>query len=381
MPMGKVFHIAPGHWAGHMRIYHRQCLSLARAGYAVELAARPLSGEELSPLIQLHSLGDYGRPTLSWRLIERIHRCQRAYRLALRSKASLFQFYSPEFICWGARLRRTTKCPVVFDCMEDFEGYVRQRRGIPNVLRRPLVRIVRQQLRYAARNVDALIVADEGTARMLRPYAQRLVVLHNFPQLSLFQDPGIDGLAKPFDLVYHGSIPKYHLEVCLAVDEVLLARGREVTWYLIGRLPERDWFNRELYRRSAGERFHVSELIPHDRVAQEVVKAKIGIIPLPDLPKFQNNIPQKMFEYMALRMPIVMSDLPPSRPFVGDGACAFMVPPDDPTAYADAIIRLLDTPALSRQMGAEGRRRVEQEYNWEKESHKLLNLYAELLDR
>jgi glycosyltransferase involved in cell wall biosynthesis len=82
---------------------------------------------------------------------------------------------------------------------------------------------------------------------------------------------------------------------------------------------------------------------------------------------------------MALQLPVVLSDLPPSRPFVGDGGCALSVPPDDHRAYADAIIRLIEDPGLRLRMGAEGRRRVEQVNNWEHESRKLIELYRELL--
>jgi glycosyltransferase involved in cell wall biosynthesis len=40
---------------------------------------------------------------------------------------------------------------------------------------------------------------------------------------------------------------------------------------------------------------------------------------------------------------------------------------------------LLRDPALCHRMGTVGRRWVEQEYNWERESQKLLRLYSELL--
>jgi glycosyltransferase involved in cell wall biosynthesis len=139
------------------------------------------------------------------------------------------------------------------------------------------------------------------------------------------------------------------------------------------------WLTDELDRRGVRDRFSISGLVPHDQIAREVIKAKIGIIPLPRLPKFERNIPQKLFEFMALQMPVVLSDLPPSRPFVGDSACAITVPPDDYRAYADAIIRLLGDPALRQRMGAEGRKRVEQVLNWEHESRKLIDLYRELL--
>jgi glycosyltransferase involved in cell wall biosynthesis len=230
---------------------------------------------------------------------------------------------------------------------------------------------MRKQLVTAARTCDVIIVADEGTAQTFRPYSRR--VLELFPRNRYLREQ------KPYDIVYHGSIPRYHLEVCLRVDKILIQRGYEVRWRFIGQLPEMDWFVTELTRQKIEKRFFVTGLIPHDQVAKEVCKAKIGVIPLPDLPKFHNNIPQKLFEFMALGMPVVMSDLTPSRPFVGDGACAFMVPPADYDAYADAIITLLEDPSLCFKMGEEGRRRVEEAYNWERESKKLIDLYSDLV--
>src|SRR5262249_30733013 len=131
-------HLAPGHWAGHMRIYHRGCMSLVRAGYRVELMAHTLQGERLNEYVELHSLGEYGSPTLAWRIAGRIKRCQYAYSFARHSKAELFHYYSPEFIPWAKMLRNGTRKPTLFDCMEDFEAYCYQRGGIPDGLRRRL---------------------------------------------------------------------------------------------------------------------------------------------------------------------------------------------------------------------------------------------------
>src|SRR6266511_1469893 len=115
-----VMHLAPGHWAGHMRIFHRQCMALAEAGYPVKLVAHLLAGETLDPKITVDTLGEYDMPGLAWSLRKRLRRSQRAYDLARRSDAALYQYYSPEFIFWGRRLRSATRRPVVFDCMEDF---------------------------------------------------------------------------------------------------------------------------------------------------------------------------------------------------------------------------------------------------------------------
>lgn len=374
-----VLHLAPGHWAGHMRIFHKECLALSQSGYDVELAAHTLEGESLDPSVRVRSLGPYGKSTLAWRVKERIRRCRTAYSLALGSEASLFHFHCPEFIPWAMRLRLKKKAPIVFDCMEDFEGYVRQRLGIPNALRGGIAAGTSQLLKIAARRCDAVIVADEGTGKFFRPHARKVVVVHNFPDLSVFPDPGPTLAPQEYDLVYHGSLPRYHLEAFLNIDEALLRRGYAAKWRLLGNMPNRDWFMSELENRRISERFHVTGLLPHGQVAREICKARMGIIPLPSLPKFQNNIPMKLFEFMALRMPVVLSDLPPSRVFVGDQRCALMVSPKDYDAYASAILSLAGNENLRKQMGASGRARVENEYNWKKESQKLLDLYVELL--
>jgi glycosyltransferase involved in cell wall biosynthesis len=373
-----VMHIAPGYRAVDPRLYYLECDALVKAGCTIELVAHASSPVDVNPQVTLHSLGEH-RSMLAWRLVDRFQRDRKAYEMALRSQAALFHYHGLEFTLWGRRLRRVSGRPVIFDCREDYEGYARQRRGIPEMLRPFLARLVRAQLRFAARNSDATVVADQGTADLLSPYARRLVVLHNFPRVELFDNRPPASADKPYDIVLHGSLPKYHLEVCLAIDAALIERGYSAHWLLIGKIPEMNWLTLELARRGSTERFHLKDFIPHREVASELSKAKTGIIPLPNLPKFQNNIPQKLFEFMALGIPVVLSDLPPSRPFVADGRSAIMVAPEDHGAYADAFIRLLTSPRLREEMGREGRKRVMEEYNWEKESQKLLNLYRELL--
>ena len=51
-------YLAPGHWAGHMRIYHRNCMTLVNSGYAVDLVAHDKEGESIDSRIRFHSLGN-----------------------------------------------------------------------------------------------------------------------------------------------------------------------------------------------------------------------------------------------------------------------------------------------------------------------------------
>lgn len=376
-----VVHITTVHPSFDQRIFHRECWSLARAGYDTHLLAQLDAPERLVDGVHVHSVGPAARQTLRLGLQRRAARIRAAAATARSLRAAVYHLHDPELIPLGLWLKAATRARVVFDCHENNTAYLAQKRHLRPALRRTLTLGMGAIERLAARGLDAIITADDGVAELYRRRfgARSVTTIHNFPQLDLFlaQPPADD---QPYDLVYHGSIPRYHLEVSFAVAEELRRRGVRLRWLFFGKCPEHAWAARELRRRGLDADFTIDPaMIPHEQVAARVRQARIGFIPLPDLPKFQHNIPTKLFEFMALGMPAVLSDLPPSRPFVGDGAAALMVPPDNPAAYADAIMRLLGDPALRRAMGAEGRRRVIERYNWQRESEKLLDLYRMLI--
>lgn len=376
--MKKICHVAPGQRAHHMRIFHRFCWSMAKAGHQVELIAHA-EGDTQEYGVRIHDLGALGQPTLRWNLWARFSRNLKAYTLAVRAHADIYFFYSPEFIPFALLLKRVSGKPVVFDCMEDFIGYARQRAGIPNALRGTFAFIVRQVFRFAARRLDFITVADRGTENQFLEHTSKVITIFNFPRLDLFPLlPANRTDNCEFDLVYHGTLPRYFLALLLEIDQQLLLLGKKVSWYLFGTSPQFDWFRAELNRSKAEDRFSLGGLFPHDQVYSEVQRARIGIIPLPLLPKFLNNIPQKLFEYMALGLPVVLSDLPPSRPFIAGNDVGIMVDPTDPAAYAQAIVKLLNDPNACQAMGRRGRMLVEQKYNWEIESEKLMLLVKEL---
>lgn len=381
--MTTIAHISTVHQPFDQRIFHRECSSLAEAGYDTHLLVQlPEPYREVNG-VHMHSLGAVQRNTLGLRAGRRLCLLAAAAERARRLRARIYHLHDPELIPLGLWLKATTGARVIFDCHENNAAYLRQKRYLHPLLRRALALGMETIEWLAGRSFDAIVTADRGVAELYRGRfgARRVITIHNFPHLDLFlRQPTGDDCQRPYDLVYHGTIPRYHLEVAFRVAEALRERGARMRWLFFGKCPEVAWARAEAARRGFAEDFTIDDnLVPHDQVAARVLQGKVGFIPLPDLPKFQHNIPTKLFEFMALGMPTVLSDLPPSRPFVGDGACAVMVPPDAPGAYAEAILRLLNDPALRRTMGAEGRRRIERDYNWQQESGHLLDLYANLV--
>jgi len=105
--------------------------------------------------------------------------------------------------------------------------------------------------------------------------------------------------------------------------------------------------------------------------------ADICLAPDPSSPLNDVSTWTKVMEYMAYAKPIVSFDLKETRFSARDAA--IYVEPNNETEFAKAITQLMDQPELQKQMGTYGRRRVEDELQWNKVGRNLLAAYETLL--
>lgn len=95
----------------------------------------------------------------------------------------------------------------------------------------------------------------------------------------------------------------------------------------------------------------------------------------------REGLPKSLLEAAAYGRPIVATDVPGCREIARAGINAFLVPPDDADALADAISRLANDKDLRRKFGDAGRRLVEGEYSAERVGVDTVALYERLLAR
>ncbi|MCC7519880.1 MAG: glycosyltransferase [Verrucomicrobiae bacterium] len=86
-----------------------------------------------------------------------------------------------------------------------------------------------------------------------------------------------------------------------------------------------------------------------------------------------------VIEAMAMGKPVVGTALGGTVEQIEDGATGFLVPPNDSTAMADALARLLVDPALRARMGAAGRQRFEAKFAFADMYARMLGLYREIV--
>lgn len=117
-------------------------------------------------------------------------------------------------------------------------------------------------------------------------------------------------------------------------------------------------------------------------LAEVLSTADVGLSPDPLNPLNDVSTMNKTMEYLAFGLPVVAYDLVETRVSAGDAALYADPRAADPvTAYAEAILMLVDDPEGRALMGKRGRRRVERELAWEHQAPAYLRVFDELADR
>jgi glycosyltransferase involved in cell wall biosynthesis len=114
---------------------------------------------------------------------------------------------------------------------------------------------------------------------------------------------------------------------------------------------------------------------PQDVAFRYAKDAVAGIALLKPVGDYLDSYPTKLFDYMALGLVVLTSDLPLLRAVVEPNACGFCVSPYDANALAERMIWCIEHSEDAQKMGQKGRQAMIETYNWEQEQQKLLNLY------
>lgn len=108
-------------------------------------------------------------------------------------------------------------------------------------------------------------------------------------------------------------------------------------------------------------------------VASWIASADICVDPAPKNPYNDRSTMIKIMEYLAMGKPVVAFDLVEHRVTAGD--YAVYVQPNDDAAFGEAIADLGDDDERRRQLGAAGRRRVEERLAWNRIAPDLIEAY------
>ena len=125
-----------------------------------------------------------------------------------------------------------------------------------------------------------------------------------------------------------------------------------------------------------------SGFVPPAELSEWLQEADVGVIAY-DVSEFTNTtVSNKLFHYMAAGIPIVATDMAPTRRIIEEVGCGKIIPHGStPHEVARILLELRDASETRAVMGARGQLAIVTKYNWESEFVGALRTIQELHDR
>lgn len=363
----RVVHLTTVHPRDDIRIFRKECLSLAAAGFEVHLCVADGKGDAVVQGVHIHDIGSVqGRmkrmALQPWRMLARTR--------VLRG--AVYHFHDPELLPVGYMLSRQAR--VIYDTHEDVPRAVMSKHWIRPVLRRVVAGTFELLEDAVSRRLSAVVAATPHIAQRFARVNARSLDINNYPLASELEAASEDAGREARTVCYLGGIGPirgaYEMVQALEhVDAKLLLAGpfdKPSTEARCRALP--GW-----------AKVDYLGVVSRTKVREVMARSRAGLLLFHPEPNHVDAQPNKMFEYMSAGLPVIASDFPLWRRVLVDEGVGVCVNPLDPRSIARAIGAILDAPESSRSMGQKGRAAVLAKYRWDAEAAKLVGLYRSLL--
>jgi glycosyltransferase involved in cell wall biosynthesis len=366
----RVAHLTSVHSHTDVRIFHKECKSLAALGYEVKLVA-PGAPDGLDGGVRLIGTDlPRDRRDRVFNVTRRIH------AIAKELDADLYHFHDPELMPVGVLLKLAGK-KVVYDVHEEVVNDILDKDWIPAPLRRIVAGGVGLFENACARCYDGIVITRPSLYKHFDP--GRTVLVHNYPILGELNAPvGETYAERPCVAAYvGGGTPERGIrELVQALG--LLPETCPLELHFAGTITPAAFLD-ELRQLPGWQRVRYLGWLDRAKVAAVLGRSRMGMVTFLPIANHMKSEPTKLFEYMSARLPVVASNIPHWEKMVAEGRYGLVADPQDPAAIAKAMLDLLASPVEAEAMGARGYEAVVSSFNWDVACANLSDLYARIL--
>ncbi|NWJ98435.1 MAG: glycosyltransferase [Chloroflexi bacterium] len=208
------------------------------------------------------------------------------------------------------------------------------------------------------------------------PHGIDLSEYETLPERGSFRQKYLNGYEGPLVLYLGRLAPKKGLELLIEAMALVLQQVPEARLVIAGAADPphfeekvRDWVKKNSIENS----IIMTGLIQYHKKLNAFVDADLFV-----LPSHAENFSSAMFEAMASRLPVVVSESLNLAPEVKKAGAGLVLPRQAPL-FAEGIITLLRDAKLRQEMGENGHRLAEL-YTWDSTGDKISRTFKAILD-
>ncbi len=368
----KVCHLTSVHPIEDIRIFHKECVSLAKNGFDVTLiACGDTSYETVKNGVNLISL----KIPVKNRIERMIKRTRAIYKKALEIDADIYHIHDPELLIYANKLKTKGK-KIIFDSHEDVPSDIFEKKYLPFILRLLLSRFYIIFERHSLKKYDVVISVTPHIVERLSKINNKTYQITNYP---LYQDlkkkKEVDKYETPTLLFAGGVSPLWmHENILKAIENIdvrYIIAGKSSDNYLELLSEYKGW----------GKVTYLGK-IPHEHVNELYQKCHVGVALMDYATSAGGKLGTlgntKLFEIMMSGLPILCTDFVLWKNIVEVNNIGLCVNPHDIDSITTALKNLLFNVEEAKNMGRRGKQIALNGYTWESQEKLLVEIYQSL---
>jgi len=176
----------------------------------------------------------------------------------------------------------------------------------------------------------------------------------------------------PVNIVYIGRLSglKGGYQLPEIVGKLYERFGRDIRFTIVGDGQLGDWMKNKLSAYPVA----FTGMIPNEQIPGILSRGDIFI-----LPSFLEGFPLVNLEALASSVPVVSYDVGGCGELIKNGKTGYLVPVGDIDTFIDKISYLVENESERKKMGRMGRLLVESRYDWNKNIHRITDIYRSMI--
>ncbi len=226
-----------------------------------------------------------------------------------------------------------------------------------------------------------MVVSPESKARvekLMRGRKKEIWIVGNTPRLEPVRNPdrhpaidrlkGRDGLL----LLYVGGLEEARgLDTVIKAIPIVREKIGPVSLMIVGTGPSLGHLRNLAQQIGVGDQIYFTGWVPQEHVPGIIGAADICLIPHYVSEHINTTLPNKLFDYMARKKPVIASNSLSLGRVINTSHCGLTYPDRDYQKLADAVVDLAD-PEKRKMLGEAGHEAVVRCYNWNLEEKALI---------
>jgi len=271
---------------------------------------------------------------------------------------------------YGIPIVTTVHHPLTKDRESDLAGNFGLWDKVTTILFYPLV-----MQGFVIRRIDRVITSfREGVDELVKAFRvrkERVSVVYNGIDVNLFQNTGESREDDALLFVGNTDDSKKGISYLLEAMSML---PEEVTLTIVDDGPPAKFTATKLIEKyGLGHRVRLTGKVDYDKLVS-LYSRKTMLV----MSSLFEGFGLPAVEAMSCKTPVVVTSAGALKEVV-TGECGVIVPPKDPVALKDGIMKLLRSKTLREKMGRNGRKRVEENFSWQVAAEKTLEVYRDVI--